>query len=73
MNTQRYVGPVLVVIALAAVFAVAGVNVAALIPIAIILLVCALTMFFMIRDMHHGGSDQDDHSAHTGPGRTNDR
>ena len=75
MNTQRYVGPALVAVALIAVLAFAGVNVAAVAPFALILLVCPLMMFFMMRGMNHGRSDQtdDDHATHTGHGRHDDR
>ena len=66
MNTQRYVGAALVAIALVAVVAFAGVNVAAVAPFVIILLICALLIFFIMRGMNHDGSDQDDHPAHTG-------
>ena len=66
MTAQRYVGSVLVVITLGAVFAVAGVNVAALAPIAIILLVCALTMV-MIRDMHRGAATRSTTRPTPGP------
>ena len=75
MNTQRYVGPALVALALVAVLAIAGVNVAAFAPFALILLVCPLMMFFMMRSMSHDGSDEGshDHAAHGGRGRQDDR
>jgi Protein of unknown function (DUF2933) len=75
VNTQRYVGPALVAIALVALLAFAGVNVAAVAPFALILLVCGLMMFFMLRGMNHGNIDQagHDHPTHAGPGRHDDR
>jgi len=78
MNTQRYVGPALVAIALVAVLAFAGVNVAAFAPFALILLACALMMFFMMRGM--GGMGQGNNNAagqdqptDAGHGRKDDR
>ena len=71
MNTQRYAGPALVAVALVAVLAFSGVNVGAIAPFALILILCPLMMFFMMRGMDHGGSNRagHDHSTHTGQDR----
>ena len=58
MNTKRYIGPVLVAVAIVAVLAIAGVNVAAVLPFGLILLVCPIMMFFMMRGMNHRGDDR---------------
>ena len=58
MNTKRYVGPVLVAVAIVALLAIAGVNVTAVLPFGLILLVCPIMMFFMMRGMNHRGGDQ---------------
>ena len=70
MNTQRYFGPALVAVAVVAALAFAGVNLGAFAPYAVILLVCPLMMFFMMRGMGHGNGDEsgDEHSTHTGHG-----
>ena len=60
MNNQRYIGPGLVVAALIAVLAIAGVNIVALAPLALILIVCPLMMFFMMRGMGHGRGHGED-------------
>ncbi|HVT75881.1 MAG TPA: DUF2933 domain-containing protein [Acidimicrobiales bacterium] len=76
MNTQRYIGPALAVIALVVVLRFLGVSLAAS-PFLLVLLVCPLMMLFMMRGMNHGGDDSDesehDHSAHSGHGRPSDR
>ena len=56
MNTKRYLGLILVV-AIVGALAFAGVNVGGVAPFGLLLLVCPLMMFFMMRGMNHGGTD----------------
>ena len=74
MNTQRYLGPALALIAIVVVLRFVGVNVGAFAPYGLLLLVCPLMMFFMMRGMNNGdgGHDDHDHASHTG-GRSTDR
>ena len=56
MNTKRNVGLILVV-AIVGALVFAGVNVGRFAPFGLLLLVCPLMMFFMMRSMNHGGTD----------------
>ena len=68
MNHQQMLKPMLVGAGVLATLALVGVPVGAVV-LPLVLLACPLMMFFMMRNMDHGGHD---HSAHTGRSATED-
>ena len=68
MNHQQMLKPMLIGAAVLVVLAVAGLPVGALV-LPLVVLACPLMMFFMMRNMDHGGHD---HSAQTARSATED-
>ncbi len=68
MNHQQMLKPMLVGAGVLVVLAVVGVPVGAVV-LPLVLLACPLMMFFMMRNMDHGGHD---HAVHTEPSGAED-
>ena len=68
MNHQQMLKPMLIVAGLLVVLGVAGVPVGNF-AVLLVLLVCPLMMFFMMRGMDHGGGQSHDEHSHSAPGR----
>ena len=70
MNHSSYLRVAAIAIAGVVVFALLGVPVMSAAPFALILLVCSLMMYFMMRNMGHGsgsGSRSDHGASHDHP------
>ena len=66
MNHQQMLKPMLIVAGLLVVLGVAGVPVGNF-AFLLVILVCPLMMFFMMRGMDHGGGQSHDEHSHSSP------